>query len=256
MCGGSKQQTIDLLDKNEIQKLHKAMVIDCSPFPNGHAMDRAFDIEKGITPVILLPTLDQCTSCNGNLKTDSRPSVINVIFTDGQKTGHCYHKKCYLCGMLFYYSISKKTSSVRSFYKSANEQEIFTISPKTAFSTLYLRQISAMIEVSSVTFQGISDHYLSMHDYILEKQRIEEAYFLFKLLYTYNSFNLSLDVEYNVESCRKDTERLCKTAVEEMLSMPTDYEQHLCKVPGCKEGFIMADGIEKVKIQYTLLYFK
>lgn len=209
-------------------------------------MEPVFSVELDIMPVILVPMTESCQNCKGKLRTDARPSQINVFFADGLKTGHCYHKKCAECGLLVYNSFNKKVGEHRVFNPNAGKHELFMLSAKTAISKLLLQQIINMIEVSAITFQGISDYYLAMSGYTLDKQRIEEAYFLSKLLNIYNDFDMPLKVHYNADSCRKDLERLSKEAVEKLVNISTDYESHQCSTPGCREGFIMADGIEKV----------
>lgn len=237
-----------------MQTLYKQLVATDSWLLSKREFNCVFNTEKGIMPVILIPLLENCPDCKNTLKTDTRPSLINIFFIDGQKTGHCYHKKCATCKLLVYNTFNKKTNEARIFHKSANDQEVFLLSAKTAVTKLLLRQITAMIEVTAVSFQGLSDSYLAMTDCIFDKQRIEEVYFISKLLDVYNSFDITLEVMYDADSCRKDLERLSKEAVEHMLSISTEYEDHQCGVAGCREGFIMADGIEKVSV-YCIIYY-
>jgi len=111
---------------------------------------------------------------------------------------------------------------------------------------MFLATTRDLVETAGVTFSGACDSYRVTHDSELQRQRLEEAYFLYKLLIDYGNRKIPLKIDQRDESCRLDVEKLCKIAFEMILNDVSDYSTHACNVLGCKEGFIMADGIEKV----------
>ena len=50
----------------------------------------------------------------------------------------------------------------------------------------------------------------------------------------------------NDTSYRKDIEALCKHAMDTMINLSTLAENPSCDSSSCKEGFIIADRVEKV----------
>lgn len=110
-----------------------------------------------------------------------------------------------------------------------------------------IEQCVAQVDISALSFTGISDQYFAITKSVIDHQRLEEIYFLYKLIRIYSDFGNAVEVNANEDSCRKDIEMLCKTAIETMVTLTNLAEDHQCSIPGCREGFIMADGIEKVR---------
>lgn len=204
-----------------------------------------FHDNGGLMPVVLVPEAVACLKCDADLKTDSRPSLVSVYTNEGKETGHSYHKKCAECGLLAYYSYYRNINGKRTFYTTANTKPYFLISSKTAFSDALVKQFAAQIEISFVSFESACNQYFALTGDNLDKQRVEEMYFLNKLINTYSSFSEEVCVE-NDDSFRKDIELMCKNAIENMVTLSNLEEDHQCDTPGCKEGFIVADGVEKV----------
>lgn len=61
------------------------------------------------------------------------------------------------------------------------------------------------------------------------------------------AYDKELTVKFDVDSCRKDLERACAGILERMAPIDEKFQLHKCDTAGCKEGFVMADGIEKVR---------
>ena len=66
-------------------------------------------------------------------------------------------------------------------------------------------------------------------------------------------YGKSLKVYQRDDSARIDLELLCSEVLETMQPTDNGFLRHKCDVPGCKEGFLMADGIEKVSVYFSSL---
>lgn len=199
-------------------------------------------------PVVLVPETCVCHRCEGELKTDSRPSIVTVYTNTGKEIGHSYHKKCAECGILAYYSYFKHVNGRRTFYTNVSSKPYFMISGKTVFSDAMVKLCAVQIEISFVSFESVCNQYFALTGDLLDKQRVEEAYFLYRLIDIYNTFDEVVDVTTDDDTCRKDIEELCKNVIEDMVTLTNLAEDHQCEIPGCKEGFIVADGVEKVSV--------
>lgn len=120
------------------------------------------------------------------------------------------------------------------------------LSNRTGFQKSYLRSISDIIEVGALSFTAAAESYETTHECTMERQRLEEGYFVTKLMAIYEKNGIPFKVNQKDESCRIDLELLCEKALEMVLGDENCYHKHSCNFPGCKEGFLMADGIEKV----------
>ena len=195
-------------------------------------------------PVILVPSVTSCHECDIDLKVQSRMAKVTVYTDDGIKQGHSYHKKCPSCDKLYYYTYSRKDNE-RTFYSNSSSFPYFLISSVTAFSRQMVESCCAQIEEAAVSFDSLADQYYARTDHTVDKQRIEEMYFIWKLIGTYSLYDEHLVMSNDEVSYRKDIETSCKHALDTMINLSTLAEKHSCDTPGCKEGFIMADGVEK-----------
>lgn len=210
-----------------------------------------YDEISGVMAVILLPTQTKCR-CESHLCIDRRPAIVNIYTTAGLVVGHSYHKKCTACGDLYYYSYTNsKTDAAkpRLFHQYAMEQECLLVSSKTCFQTQYLKEVSVLIEISAVPFTSVAENFEALHSTDLDATRLEEGYFLYKLLAIYQENDMQLSITYNNESCRKDLERVCMETIETLITTHIYSPDHQCDITGCAEGFVMADGIEKVGVE-------
>lgn len=237
---------IDVQKQQDVKQLCKALLDTNSVWLEKSSFDRVFDIVNGVMPVVLIPQMSTCHLCNGALKTDSRPSILSVYANNGRQYGHSYHKKCSDCGLLIYYSYSRTTNGSRTFYAHSSSKPYFMISSKTAFSDDMVKLCAVQAEITMINFDSMCNQYLALTGDELDKQRVEEMYFLHRLIETYSEFDELVQVTTSEETYRKDIESLCKNAIENMVTLNNLSEDHQCNVPGCREGFIMADGVEKV----------
>lgn len=183
-------------------------------------------------------------SCNRERQVYARPALVTVITNNGLKRGTSYHKRCCDCG-ISYYTGYRVINGIKHF-KHDQTSSILFISAQTAFRLDYLVMISDMIEVSGTTFTALSESYSVTHDCDLEPTRLEEAYFIHRLLSYFELHDTELCIPQRNVSCRYDIEDLCRQAIEFNLNALSMFQDHECSVPGCKEKFAMADGIEKV----------
>lgn len=129
-------------------------------------------------------------------------------------------------------------------YKSESiKNQFFITTSQIGFEIDYMASTADMIETAALSFTATCECYETTHDYALEMQRLEEAYFLYRML---EEANEPLTIEQReCSSARIDLEALCKKFLDN-LPYINEYQSHQCDTPGCREGFVMADGIEKV----------
>lgn len=199
--------------------------------------------------MILIPSEILCTLCNADLTTYSRPSTVSLYTNYGLKKASSFHKKCSTCNTKYYTSYIQDQQGVKTFRKDAAESDHFIISSRTGFEVALLNSFSDLIATTGVTFSGISESYEVTHGVAMEKQRFEEAFFLMSLLKLYTSSDRALFVPQKDDSCRINLEKLCRDAVLHVCE--NQFLHHKCSIVGCSEGFVMADGVEKVHIKVT-----
>ena len=190
---------------------------------------------------MFLPTELECTECHGALDTDYRPSFVKVYTGEGVRNATSFHKKCKQCCIQYYESYSCKGSTV-TYTEGCVQDKYILMSSKTAFETLYLRTISDLIEVAAVTFTSAAESYGVTHNMTFEKQRLEDAYFIYRLIQSSGN----LVITRNPTSCRLDVEQACKEYLDALHLNSNEFIDHSCSVNGCAQGFVVADGIEKV----------
>lgn len=100
-------------------------------------------------------------------------------------------------------------------------------------------------------FASVAGNSEALHSKELDATRLEKGYFLYQLLAIYQESDTLLSIIYNNESCREDLERVCMETIETMITTHIHSPDHQCDITGCTEGFVMADGIEKLK-RYVL----
>lgn len=209
-----------------------------------------------IKPLVLIPVDTSCQECGGNLQTDSRPSFITLYTVNGSKKGSSYHKRCSTCKITYNHSFTVK-DVITTYSHCSLTQEILLTSSVTGFEMLYLRTISDLIDVAAITFTSASHAYKVTHSVPLERQRLEDAYFIRKLLQQ-NSARCedgTLCLHRNPISNRFDIEAACEKVMGAFLFDENPYIKHACDTKGCREGFAMADGIEKVSEHSFWLIF-
>lgn len=173
---------------------------------------------------------------------------MTVYGIKGPRAALSYHKKCATCSSKYYSGYIQTQDCKKQFQPEALDQCNFFTSNRTAFETHYLKTITDLIEVAGVSFRSLSDSYNCTHDCELEPQRLEEAYFLRRLLLRFTQTNMPMILEQRDDSCRLDIEEVCRQCLDAQPDTLRQFDKHQCTTPGCSEGFLMADGIEKVRI--------
>ena len=80
-------------------------------------------------------------------------------------------------------------------------------------------------------------------------QIVEECYFLWKAINLFRNngslylFNVK---QADVEGKRRCLEEICLETWKLICKLPNKWIHHSCEVPGCSEGYIRVDGLEKV----------
>ncbi len=236
---------------------------------------------KGFMPVILLPPVSQCCGCN--LLIRNRPTHARVYTTHGTDiaavfTGECRSSEC---RKRYHYSYieSGPSSDTERYYYCLKElkQPYFQLTSKTIFSVDFLEDVSLNLEISWVSFESrakvynekfarsdgvklaaVAEHfnlsYETTDPWLLNQQRLEEGWFIWKVMYFDSKGCLSSTGFRSTfsSSHRIDLEGMCSKAWEHIVSTPNEWIYHSCQVKGCKEGYLTIDGLEKVTGPYVL----
>ena len=196
-------------------------------------------------PLILLPDECVCTECRQDLITDSRPSSLSVYTNTGILNALNYHKSCRNCRKRFYYSYISTSDGRRTYRPHLSSQDYFVITSQTAFEIAYLRSISDLIDGGAVSFTAASECYQTTTGVEMERQRLEEAYFLWRLLEVYMDNGVAFNICERDTSFHLDLDKMCADVLDSF-HLTDEFVNHKCDSKGCSEGFLMADGIEKV----------
>lgn len=200
-------------------------------------------------PIIFITSRVLCT-CGGELSTYCKPAFLTLYTSAGMTKATSYHKNCKVCEAKFYFSYKECNDGTKIFH---NPEEHFMISNRTGFQVLLLRTMCDLVETTGITFTGFTQSYNKTHSSSMQPQRLEEGYFMYRLLFAYESCGQQLTVPYRgIDSGgRINLEDMCQKIME-MLPDSTLHTHHKCDYPGCG-GFIMADGIEKVCQLFSLM---
>ena len=98
-----------------------------------------------------------------------------------------FHKKCQACGTKYYLSYHQDSDGVKYFREGSISCQYIILSSRTCFEVCYIKTMSDLIENTGVAFSAIAESYECTHSDYLEPQRLEEAYYVLRLLPVYNS---------------------------------------------------------------------
>lgn len=180
-----------------------------------------------------------------------RWSDVALYKVDGVVEAKAYHLTCEVCGIQYYYSYKEKSlearSNTRTFFSDLGSQQYLLTSRNTAFQVRYLNEVAVDMELGR-SFEDVTERYNRLYGSSeirgqLNKTRLEDAYFLFKLK---EFFKHDITVDIDMSSNRVNIDRLCDEAVKEVFTSDNKWKQHKCNVIGCSEGFVMCDGNEKL----------
>ena len=220
--------------------------------------------------IILVPPIEKC--CGTRLQMDPRFSSPMVYTCNGTLVGAMFHGQCKACKRRYYYSFSEVFNGdgevTRTYYKIRNEEQYFQSSSVTVFEKKLLIDITNNIVFSAATFESRSEvydsnvkmtssrqydstHHSVISDRIPTRRRIEDGWFLWAIVNTYDKLEMlektNLYAAYTEGGKRRDVESLCKSLWEEICSLRNKWVMHKCKVKGCAEGYVTVDGNEKLR---------
>ena len=145
-------------------------------------------VDIGLFPIVFIPVETTCKNgtCSGDLKTYHTPAFVRIYSSRGMLKASSYHKKCERCQYKYYFSYTQSKEGVKTFTHEALNSEFLLISSRTAFEWVYLRSTADIIENTGSSFTAISDSYESTFLEPLDEMRLEEGYFISRLLKLYS----------------------------------------------------------------------
>ena len=141
----------------------------------------------------------------------------------------------------------------------------------TMFEQALLDDVTNNIVYSAATFSSRSEVYHANHyqrnavqlqhlsefartyrdQWTPTPMRIEEAWFLWRIICTYADFaqlqTSNLYTEYSTHGKRRDLESMCEDLWIQICSRQNKWVMHQCLVRGCAEGYGTVDGNEKLR---------
>lgn len=245
---------------------------------NENFMDPLFnDGDKNpFKPIVLSPNTTQCLKCKVNLI--MKNMAFPLVYTSaGCLVGVMFSGKCSCCLSTYYPSYVIHADN-QCIFNDPQDSEYFHISRSTVFHTSVLVGVTNNILFSHASFQSRAAVYNanfrtetnkrmavmqqafkrtrsdSSEDVCkLTEQRLEEAWFIWELVNfhkenrTLQGTNLMTEHDFDGPGRRRDIESLCAESMEMFFKGENKWIHHECEVLGCKEGFIMVDGIEKIR---------
>ena len=160
------------------------------------------------------------------------------------------------------------------YYDFSPDLNYFQVSNKSMFETHLVKDIVYNVEICSSSLESRSDVYNLMHRELdkrvsrklenvskvkgnnednvwkLNADRVEECYFLWKTinLFRKNGSLYLLNVKQaDVEGKRRSLEEICLESCKLICKLQNMWIHHRCEVPGCTEGYISVDGLQKVR---------
>lgn len=171
---------------------------------------------------------------------------------DGVKIGRSYHLSCKPCGTVYWHSYSVRShrdqDNMKTFsYNPTNTTGYFQLTRATAFERRYMREVIVDIGLGR-SFEEVTERFNRLYGSKetrgdLYKTRVEDGYFVLQLM---NYFKSDITVPVNKISNRVNVDMLCDEVVSEQFGCENMWKMHQCSVSGCKEGFVMCDGNEKL----------
>ena len=187
---------------------------------------------SALKPLILTPSTSVC--CDAHIQTRNRPSFPTVYTSTGTYVAASCHGQCSKCNTVYYPSHMEHLSNKTYLLCNVDSIKYLQISLQTAFEVEYLKHVTNQLAVCSSTFESIAELYsitnasrdrerLSclmtfsrssvVNPWQLNKQRLEEGWFLYRLATFYQSRGI-YDINFYMASCnsRKDLEMMCMEA--------------------------------------------
>jgi len=192
--------------------------------------------------VVLLPDVMFC--CGKPLKLDGRSFANLTVYTNaGVCKGKSYHGKC-KCGLIYYYGF-REMKSVNSRTFTDTKLPYLMFRGGVIFCRELLNNIDLQISIGSVSFEAAAEIYNNLHNpfQLLNPQRLEDAWFVYKILFFESSFSVwprNVKKELDIEKLCFNVYPLIRNAID------NTWLNHICTAVGCKERLIIIDGNEKL----------
>ena len=173
---------------------------------------------------------------------------VTIYLLHGVKSGRAYHLFCRKCSTLYWHSYSEKSNVKTYFYNSNDNTGYIQLTRATAFEYRYMREVCVDVGLGR-SFEDVRNRYNRLYGDCQEtrgevyKTRIEEGFFVVELL---KFFKKDITLPVDKVSNRLYLDTLCDEAVSEEFGSENRWKTHSCSVSGCKEGFVMCDGNEKL----------
>ena len=236
-------------------------------------------------PIVLLPSKLTCCGSNITIRNrpsfpivyTSEGTNVTTSFNGNCKTCtkvyyYSYYEDCPLPESDMYSNKDLKDQR-RVYYDFVGDLKFFQVSNKTMFETYMGKDIVYNVEICASSFESRSDVYNCMHRDLdkgvsqntenfsrvkgnnevgvwkMNADRVEECYFLWKAinLFRINGSLYLFNVKHaDVEGKRRCLEEICLETWKLKCKMENKWIRHTCEVPGCSEGYISVDGLEKV----------
>ena len=149
----------------------------------------------------------------------------------------------------------------------------FQVTTHTVFEYKLLNEVTFQITFSGTTFESQAQVYNALHKerdeirlaafeksfarvhnkegltWKLNEKRLKDAWFLYQLVVFYKSLDSLPTKDLGTEVTggnRRDIEQLCEYANLERSLLSPKWVSHICGMKGCREGFAVVDGNEKI----------
>ena len=195
--------------------------------------------------------------------------------TQGTIVAAAYTATCCECKTTFHHSswIPKSDDKQEYFFDPIRSNYVQTTS-HTVFERKLLDHLTFQIVFSGATFESQAQVYNAMHGALdetrltafintfgkvnntasltwkLNEKRLEDGWFLYQLIMFYKNEAGTLnsaDVGTTLNrGNRRDIEQLCEVANLQLSIRSPKWVAHSCGIKGCREGFAVVDGNEKI----------
>lgn len=219
-----------------------------------------FADKDSLKHIILLPPVTVC--CKEPLIIRNRPSYPLVYTTKGTFVAACFSGECRnpSCNKKYHHSYEVDAKTTK--YYSIKDAKYFHCTSQTVFEISLLQDMTNNISISAASFQSRAEVYNAnfravdclrlkhhtrfgrnikdqVHLWKLTDRCVEDAWFMYCLVNYHDdcgnlsSTNFATDVG---PSQRKDVDKLCRQAWEDITRKTSQWVHHQCDKKGCTEG--------------------
>ena len=221
---------------------------------------------SALKPLVLTSYRKEC--CGAPVIMRYRPSFPVVYTIQGVLIAAAFHAYCQHCHFSYYINSCANTDEIE-YYHTIGDVEYFQTTLQTIFEVSFLKEVTNLLAFCSTTFEAIANSYNATHGsndnvklkcfeeyartpkaeykWELNAQRLEEAWFLYKLVEFFSDHGEPRKNYYTTPiSGRRNIEKLCQDACHHLFIGRPRWIDHQCTVKGCAEGYATVDGNQKV----------